>query len=327
MDIIEEFGISKTVYSLCFPETKKVLESLWNKSEGLHDMYSETWTKKQDNYHLSFAETFKEWSKPNLTVNWDDFPFFYPTNGASEAIREQLAYLSTKENKRIFVFDGEYEGYEAVATALNMVVVKINREKYTEYAKEFEQGGSFFISQPSSIEGNVWNEFNAFMSYLSIYDNVSVYIDTVYVGCISKEYSIYLDFEIIKGVFFSLSKAFGVYYHRIGGVFLKEANPLLYGNMWFKNVFSMRYGEELMKQFNVYYFPKKYNEQKLKAIKKLESVMNLKIRNSDALLLTTIVKDTFEHEKLLSRSKNSKEIRVCITPTLEKIINKVVNNE
>ena len=136
-----------------------------------------------------------------------------------------------------------------------------------------------------------------------------------------------MDFEIIKGVFFSLSKAFGVYYHRIGGVFLKEANPLLYGNMWFKNVFSMRYGEELMKQFNVYYFPKKYNEQKLKAIKYLESTMNVKIINSDALLLTTIVKESFEHEQFLTRNKDSKEIRVCITPTLEKIINKDVNHE
>jgi len=327
MDIIKEFGISKTVYSLCFPETKKVLESLWKESEGLHDMYSETWTKKQDDYHLSFAETFKEWSKPNLSVNWNDFPFFYPTNGASEAIREQLAYLSTKENKRIFVFDGEYEGYEAIAQSLNMPVVKINRDNYMSYAKEFEQGGSFFISQPSSIDGNVWNDFNAFMSYLSTYDNVAVYIDTVYVGCINKDYSIYLDFEIIKGVFFSLSKVFGVYYHRIGGVFLKEANPLLYGNMWFKNVFSMRYGEALMKQFDVNYFPKKYNEQKLKTIQQLELSMNVKISSSDALLLTTIERDTFEHDKFLTRHKESKKIRVCITPTLEPLIKKDVQHE
>lgn len=327
MDIIKEFGISKTVYSLCFPETKKVLESLWQESECLHEMYSETWTKKQDDYHLSFAETFKEWSKPNLSVNWNDFPFFYPTNGASEAIREQLAYLSTKENKRIFVFDGEYEGYEAIAQSLNMPVVKINRDNYTAYAKEFEQGGNFFISQPSSIDGNVWNDFNAFMSYLSTYDNVAVYIDTVYVGCINKDYSIYLDFEIIKGVFFSLSKVFGVYYHRIGGVFLKEANPLLYGNMWFKNVFSMRYGEALMKQFDVNYFPKKYNEQKLKTIQQLELSMNVKISSSDALLLTTIERDTFEHDKFLTRHKESKKIRVCITPTLEPLIKKDVQHE
>lgn len=327
MDIIKEFGISKTVYSLCFPETKKVLESLWQESECLHDMYSETWTKKQDDYHLSFAETFKEWSRPNLSVNWNDFPFFYPTNGASEAIREQLAYLSIKENKRIFVFDGEYEGYEAIAQSLNMPVIKINRDNYIAYAKDFEQGGSFFISQPSSIDGNVWNEFNAFMSYLSTFDNVAVYIDTVYVGCINKDYSIYLDFEIIKGVFFSLSKVFGVYYHRIGGVFLKEANPLLYGNMWFKNVFSMRYGEALMKQFDVNYFPKKYNEEKLKTIKQLELSMKVKISSSDALLLTTIERDTFEHDKFLTRHKESKKIRVCITPTLETLIKKDIQHE
>lgn len=327
MDIIKEFGISKTVYSLCFPETKKVLESLWKESDDLHDMYSETWTKKQDDYHLTFADTFKEWSKPSLSVDWNDFPFFYPTNGASEAIREQIAYLSTKENKRIFVFDGEYEGYEAIAESLKMPVVKIKRDKFTDYSKEFEQGGSFFISQPSSIDGNVWNEFNAFMSYLSTFDDVAVYVDTVYVGCINKEYSIYLDFEIIKGVFFSLSKVFGVYYHRIGGVFLKEANPLLYGNMWFKNVFSMRYGEALMKQFDINYFPQKYKDQKLKTIQQLESTLKVKMRSSDALLLTTIEKEIFEHEKFLTRSKDSKDIRVCITPLLETLIKKDVNHE
>lgn len=327
MDIIEEFGISKTVYSLCFPETKKVLETLWGESQGLHDMYSETWTKKQDNYHLSFAETFKEWSKTNLIVDWKDFPFFYPTNGASEAIREQIAYLSTKENKRIFVFEGEYEGYEAIAVALKMEVVKIKRDNYTDYKSEFEKGGNFFISQPSSIDGDVWNEFNDFMSYLSTYENVFVYIDTVYVGCIERDYVIYLDFDIIKGVFFSLSKVFGVYYHRIGGVFLKDYNPLLYGNMWFKNVFSMRYGEELMKQFDAYYFPKKYSDAKNRAIKEVEQKMNVKLINSDALLLTTIKQGDFEHERLLERDKNSKYVRVCITPTLERIIKKDLENE
>lgn len=327
MDIIKEFGISKTVYSLCFPETKKVLESLWKESEGLHDMYSETWTKKQDNYHLSFAETFKEWSKPNLSVNWNDFPFFYPTNGASEAIREQIAYLSTKENKNLFVFEGEYEGYEAIAVAMNMTVIKVDRNNYAASAKSFEQGGSFFLSQPSSIDGNVWNEFNDFMSYLTTYENVDVYIDTVYVGCIERDYIIYLDFEIIKGVFFSLSKVFGVYYHRIGGVFLKDSNPLLYGNMWFKNVFSMRYGEALMKQFDVYYFPKKYSQAKINTIKEIESLLNVKLSSSDALLLSTIQKETFEHEKFLVRSEKSKDIRVCITPSLDKNLYKEEINE
>jgi len=327
MDIIKEFGISKTVYSLCFPETKNVLESLLQESENIHNMYSETWTKKQDTYHLSFAETFKAWAKPNLHVDWNDFPFFYPTNGASEAIREQLAYLSTKENKTIFVFDGEYEGYEAIAESLKMPVIKIKRENYTEHAKEFELGGHFFLSQPSSIDGNVWQEFNEFMSYLSTYENVDVYVDTVYVGCVDKEYTIYLDFDIIKGVFFSLSKAFGVYYHRIGGVFLKEANPLLYGNMWFKNVFSMRYGEALMKQFDVNYFPQKYKEKKVKTIKQLEETMNVKFTSSDTILLATIEKDSFEQEKFLTRSQNSKRVRVCITPTLESTIYKDIFHE
>lgn len=320
MDLIKEFGISKTVYSLCFPETKVVLQGLLSEGESIHEMYSETWTKKQDNYHLSFADAFKTWSKPNLLVNWDDFPFFYPTNGASEAIREQIAYLSTKENKRIFVFEGEYEGYEAIATAMNMTVIKIDRNCYKDYHEEFNKGGNFFLSQPSSIDGNVWLDFNAFMSHLSTYENVFVYIDTVYVGCIEKNYSIYLDFDNIKGIFFSLSKAFGVYYHRIGGVFLKNSNPLLYGNMWFKNVLSMRYGEALMKAFDVYHLPTKYSAYKQQSIHEIEKEMGVTITSSDALLLSTMNRSVFEHEKFLTRDPKANKVRICITPTLEKVI-------
>jgi aspartate/methionine/tyrosine aminotransferase len=321
MDIIKELGISKTVYSLCYPETENLLKKVWENSNelGLHGMYDNTWTKKQDEYHHTFAESFKTWSKPNLSVQWSDFPVFYPTNGASEAIREQIAYLKTKGDKPIFVFEGEYEGYEAIAYAMQMNVIKIDRNNYQDHKQDFEKGGYFFISQPSSIDGSVWSEYDNFMKFMSNY-NVDVYIDTVYIGCISKPFIIDTNYENIKGLFFSLSKAFGVYYHRIGGVFLKETNPLLFGNMWFKNVFSMYFGERLMSNGHPNFFAKNYAAQKQNAIEIIENKLKVKVDDADALLIVNINKTDDDFVKSLIRNQKADKVRICITPTLEKII-------
>lgn len=322
MSIIEEFGISKTVYSLYFPETQKVLSTLWHQETELHHLYTNAYTKKQDAYHLGFSEMFKQWSQSALTVKWIDFPYFYPTNGASEAIREQLAFLSQKKNPVLFVFEGEYEGYEAIAQPLGFEIKKIKKELVFEntYNDEFEKGGYFFLSNPSSIDGNHWLEWNRFAEKMNTFKDMHVYIDTVYIGCTSNTVSIDLDHESVKGIFFSLSKSFGVYYHRIGGVYLKEANPLLFGNMWFKNVFSLKFGETLMKEIPLGYFPKQYSEQKQLAIKQIEEKLNITVTSSDSLLLAEIERQGLAFEKELTRNEKSSLIRICITPTLEKII-------
>lgn len=321
MDIIKDLGISKTVYSLCYPETDYLLQEIWKTAEStaLNQIYDNTWTKKQDVYHLTFCEEFKKWSSPNTIVDWNNFEYFYPTNGASEAIREQIAYLKTKGDKPIFVFDGEYEGYEAIAVAMSMKVVKIKRDNYKSHSKDFEKGGYFFLSQPSSIDGNIWNEYDSFMKFIENY-NVDIYIDTVYIGCISKDFKINLNYNNVKGVFFSLSKAFGVYYHRIGGVFLKESNPLLFGNMWFKNIFSMYFGEKLMQKYTPQFFAKQYESEKLKAIKEIENKIQTEVESADSILIANIHKSKREYISQLIRNPDSDLVRICITPTLEPII-------
>src|SRR5918999_601042 len=59
----------------------------------------------------------------------------------------------------------------------------------------------------------------------------------------------------LGAVFFSLSKAFGVYYHRIGGVLSRAPLPGLEGNRWFKNVFSLALGTLLLERFGVRELP------------------------------------------------------------------------
>lgn len=327
--------ITKTVYSMCYPESKIVLDELLSKKDEIHSMYSETFTKKQDAYHHSFLNAFKNWSKPVLDVNWSNFKFSYPTNGSSEAIREQLAHLKSVGKQNLYVFHGEYEGYEAIGKPLGFNVIKVDRESEI-YSIEFKKESCFFLSQPSAIDGNVWEDYERFMCFIQQkFPFVDVYVDICYVGTIQGKYLINLDYENIKGVFFSLSKSFGVYYHRIGGCFLKEENPLLYGNMWFKNVFAMKYGEDLLNRIGVYYYPEAYRQKQIDAIYKLCIDRNIditKIEISDVILLATIdtrVADT-EALKFIKEEMNrgnKEQVRICLTPLMEADIWKEYNEE
>lgn len=315
MDLIKDLKLSKTVYSLCFPETELALKNFLSEND-FSNLYTETWTKKQDQYHIEFAETFKNWSKNSIKFNLN---YFYPSNGASEAIREQIAYIANSKN--VFVFEGEYEGYEAIVNGLGKKVTKIKRSEYNkkENVALYNESTAFFISQPSSIDGNYWEEFEDFIKIMES-KNSNVFVDVVYIGCTKEDIQLDLTSDSIKGLFFSLSKSFGVYYHRIGGCYLKEENPLLYGNMWFKNILSMKFGVKLMNEFKLGYFPEKYALEKEKVIVDIEKDLNVKVIDSNSLLLVNFNKNGLFFEKDLIRDSESKLLRVCITPRLENLI-------
>jgi hypothetical protein len=323
--------ITKTVYSMCLPESKYIFDQILDNDRiALHDMYSETFTKKQDPYHVSYLNAFKDWSNPVLDVNWDNLKHSYPCAGASEAIREQIAHLKSIGKDIMYIFDGEYEGYEAIAKPLGFEVVKITREQYAEF--EYLENSVFFMSNPSSIDGNLWLGFEKFMEFMNSKNKmVDLYIDVTYLGAIPFDFKINLQYENVKGLFFSLSKSFGVYYHRIGGCFLKEENPLLYGNMWFKNLLAMKYGESLMNKLTIVELAKKHSHYQDKAIQYLKEKYKIQnIDKSDVFLLANInVKDEIlangNNDYLdyiandLSRG-NKAVVRVCLTPIVEKML-------
>jgi hypothetical protein len=323
-DRMENLGITRTVYSLCYPESDKVLKDLLSQ-KSIIPMYHDAYSKKQDNSHIDFLNQYKDWSKEVVNVDWDQLKFSYPSNGSSESIREQIAYLKATGVDTMFVFEGEYEGYEAIAKPLNMRIIKVNREEY-QFHHYGEEKSLFFISQPSSIDGNIWEGYSQFMMYmLNNYSNIRIYLDLAYVGCVPFKYKINCDYENVDGIFFSLSKAFGVYYHRIGGCFLKKENPLLLGNMWFKNLFAMKYGEKLMSEYSPMYLPNKYKEYKNLVIAELEQEIKVnykdsyaKVINSDVLLLSNIKTEGLPEELISMLTRGNKEsVRVCLTERLE----------
>lgn len=326
---LKELDLSKTVYSFYYPEVESLIdEFLKSIDDSFHKRYFNSSASKQDEFHLSFFEGFKNWSAPVLDVEWNDFPFMYPTGGASEAIREQIVYLKTQGYNKLYVLEGEYEGYEAIAKVLGFSIVKIPQEAILDMNTSFfdDEKSIFFVSNPNSVDGNINHELIDYIGLLNIsHSHIRFYLDIVYIGTLAKEkYTIHLKKDNIDGIFFSLSKSFGVYYHRIGGCFLKYENPLLYGNKWFKNLLSLQIGELLMKNFDIFYLPNKYIEKKRMAIASINKILGgdyTSAHCSECILLTTVNKIHFDENSFneLARFKKHDNIRLCLTTILEKL--------
>ncbi len=314
----EELGVSKTVYALYYPEVRRIVEEF--ASDFPHHMYEEAWTKKQDEYHKPFVDGYKKWANPIVT--FPKFKFSYPTNGSSEAIRESLAlYSATGRSSTIHIFKGEYEGYEAVAAGYNLSVIRHDRDDWEKIAHCFSAGEQFYISQPSAIDGNVWKNYNKWMRYmLKTHPQIDIMLDLCYVGCVPTKFKVKANYSNIAAIFFSLSKAFGVYYHRIGGVYSRNEIPGLWGNIWFKNLASLEIGRRLIEAYGPYDIAKKYYPHKLAVIAAMNQKEELKdtpIQSSDVILLGNSV----SNGELSEFMKRDKVARWCLTSGLASEIN------
>lgn len=318
------FQFTKTVYSIAYPKTKEIFNTIVN--DKFTAIYEETWTKKQDNFHEELFTEWIKWSNPKVINDYSLFKYQYPTAGSSEAIREQICYLNSL-GKRLVVFDGEYEGYIAIANAINMPILKLNRfSGFQHLQKQLLYLNSkidvFFISQPSAISGCIWHDFNLFLQETEKL-NIPIYVDLTYVGACSQIEPINLHYSNIEGIFFSLSKIFGVYYHRIGGVFLKNQNPLLYGNMWFKNLLSIKYGIELLKNTKIGFMDMELKKIQKNICKNLSLEHNIDFTPTDVFLLCNVNYNPEKHlwQKDFQRCELNPKLRLCISPLIEKLLN------
>jgi len=279
-------GIAKVVYALPFPETRDITERVWNTTK-FDDLFSEPYTSRQDGMHLSFENSYRNWSAPVLK-GLDQFKHSHPAAGSAEAIKDVLSVLNgNNRDITLHMFEGDYEGITAYATAMGLKIVKHPRtdETIKNLSKLMKKGDAFYISQPSAIDGNVWPEYDRFMKATQKV-GARVLVDLAYVGTVARGYNIDVSYSNIEAVFFSLSKAFGVYYQRIGGVFVKEPIKLLQGNVWTKNLISLKIGMELMDSHGVYELPRTYQWAQNVAINHFNlSHPKFSIKPSDVILL------------------------------------------
>lgn len=333
--ILENAGVSKTVYSYVMPETEAAFDRLLDEDrESLRAMYREAWTQKQDTLHEEFFDLWKVWSAPIVKLSSVDFPYVYTTAGASEALREAIHEYGARARVEGFaptvhVFEAEYEGFTAYAQAAGIRVVAHPRSDWRAAVTKIGPRDQFYLSHPSAIDGNVWTDYPAFAAALyAAQPTAQLMLDLTYVGCVARAFSVDATFPNIQAIFFSLSKPLGAYYHRIGGMLSRTAYAGLFGNKWFKNLLSLRLGALMMKTYGVYDLPRKYSLiGQRPALHVAEQKLGLQLQASDVFMLATATPSEAmtDLELYLQRSRGT-ALRVCLTPTLARLINPAISD-
>ena len=324
-------GVSKPVFDCRWPETRAIAARLWNALPGTlaEDLYGAPYLGGQDRLHERFLERWLEWRRELVTFDANALPHRYATAGSSEAIRECIAQHAIERRAAgrepvIHTFDGEYEGYAAYADAYRVRLVRHDRRDWREslgrLSADAVRGDLMLLSEPSAIDGNLWPEFPAFIAQLEhALPTVRVAVDLTYVGTVARSYTIDVSSRLIDTVFFSLSKVYGVYYHRVGGVLSRAVMPGLVGNRWFKNTFSLELGHELLAAHPARAIPTAYAATQARAAADAGAALGIVLTPSDAVLIAHCTwSDGLP--VAVHALRRGQVIRCCLTPSLDRLL-------
>lgn len=334
--LLEHAGVTNTIYALFTQQARQEYAMLQNDSMLQDKLYGMAASRKQDGINNDFADQYKSWTN-GLVLGLDDFKYFYPAAGSSEALRETIVALAANAKNegnsqlKLHVFQAEYEGAKSYAAGNALRVVEYPNRDLQKLASstEIKAGDLFYLSYPSSLDGNCWDQLEEFLDIMHK-KGVKVLLDLTYIGCYVDKTKIPANHPSVECVYVSLSKSFGVYYQRVGGVFTKNPNLLLFGNQWFKNMFSLRLGMSLMQAYDRKQIPEFYKPIQNALISLVNGKLGLKLEPSDVFLIATQYISRLEYEQLspekriLCRPQNNGEnyiLRVCLQPMLDYLTN------
>lgn len=329
--ILLSAGVSKPVFDCKWPETRAMAASLWRAlPEGLAErLYEAPYAGRQDHINAEFLERWVEWSGPAVRLDHASLVHRYATAGSSEGIRERVAQHAVEGHSGahapvVHVFEGEYEGYAALAEGYGVTVVRHDRGRWQESlaasVRSPDADDLVLLSQPSAIDGNLWEELPAFLAFLEqYYPRLRVGLDVTYVGSVARAYEIDARSPSIDTVFFSLSKVFGVYYHRVGGVLTRRALPGLIGTKWFRNTFSLHLGERLMAAHPHREIPARYAGHQAESIRQVRAALGVSAVASDVVLLAAHPwRDDLP--PVVRELRRGPMVRYCLTPALDRLL-------
>ena len=173
----------------------------------------------------------------------------------------------------------------------------------------------WYVSQPSAIDGNMWRDFPRFLTAMAE-RGIEVAVDLAYVGAAPEQVTIDLSAPNVPHVFFSLSKVFGVFYHRIGGMLSRTPMLGLEGNKWFKNMFSLLLGTSLIRETpSPLTLPAKYRPIQLAACRDLEEEHRIPLAPSEVILLASSPLGNYPRA-----FRRGAGYRWCLTPTMDRLL-------
>ena len=309
-------GFSTAVYGLVLPETRAMVTRLW--AEQPNELYEAPYEDRQDHAHIVFLDAWQTWVGSHVRLG--EMPFRFVTNGSSEAIRESVWSLArdAADQRRaaaLHVFAGEYEGYAAYARAAGVPVMAHDRDSSAAIQYAPNTLHRWYVSQPSAIDGNSWADFADFLA-ATARDGVEVAVDLAYVGATPGLPFIDVSAPNVRYVFFSLSKIFGVFYHRAGGVLSRVPMLGLEGNKWFKNIFSLYLGTALIRESpSPVTLPAKYQPTQAEACRLLRERHRIPLRPSDVILLASTPAGDYP-----TAFRRGNGYRWCLTPTMDRLL-------
>ena len=338
---VKSAGASKTVYALVTPETEAAKHAILGNAIGAPDaarrhhleQFRDAWTGKQFASHEAFIERWTAWTAPVIAIDIIGYPWRYPTAGGSEALFHVIAAYgnrarSEKFEPEVHVFAGEYEGFRAYAEACGIAVIEHARADWQAVGRALSATALFCLSQPSAIDGNVWPHANDFLALLAAAsERPRVLLDVTYVGSIAEppDARIAADSPAVLALAFSLSKPFGVYYDRIGGLLCRKAMPTLFGNQWFKNLTSLQLGTALLARHDVFDLPRRYKNIQREAAMQIGRRLGLTLTPSDVSVLAQAKADATTDRELAEflrrpASDIDASLRLCLTPAMAEMI-------
>jgi hypothetical protein len=129
----------------------------------------------------------------------------------------------------------------------------------------------------------------------------------------------------VLAVAFSLSKPFGVYYDRIGGILCRDSMPSLFGNQWFKNLTSLQLGTALLELHDVFDLPRRYRTVQREAAAQIGRRLGLTLSPSDVCVLAQADPQATRDPELAAFLRRpagdpTASLRLCLTPAMAEMI-------
>lgn len=289
------------VYSFYFPETAAAAREL-RTDPAFDSWFDEAWLGREASLPTQFLEGWRRWSGVELSA----FPHAVVGNGSSELIRELVS------GPAVAVFEGEYEGYAAIAAARGIPVHRLSRGEIPA----LPPGTRMCISQPSARDGEYWSGLDAFLDQLD--PTIRVLLDLTYVGLVRRLQPIRCDHTVVDTVIFSLSKPFGLYRYRVGGAFTRAPLPTFAYNHWFNNLLGLKLAVRLMEHHTLDELPRKYEPIQAELVRRLVEAGAVPPDTvpSNVLLLarSTLPSEELRYDRAPGVS------RYCLTPGIHAVV-------
>ncbi len=305
---MKELRTITTVYSYYLPEVREVVAKLGR--DYPHDVLLQSIKPGLDTFHEPIIDRVLA-SHTHDVPGLSAFPNRYPTAGSEEGIREYMTELAHGGVKEILMLRGDYEGYRDVAHSRGMSVMEVEGD--TDPASIAP--GHWFLSNPSARDGNLLPE--AVIERICSAGH-QVFYDLSYLGSTGPAQYV-VDHPNVAAVALSFSKTYGLFYSRIGFLLTRSAVASLYGNRWFKNIFSLMIADAVVTQLDITALATKYKGIQANVLAGINADFGLGLVPSDAFLLATLSVDAASHldvgqQATIARHRRATAFRFCLTP-------------